>query len=38
VLGVGKDLSELVDWTWRYPRGYEPGMPDEPGICVGEGA
>ena len=37
VLGTGSDLSELTDWTWRYPAGYEPGTPDAPGICVGDG-
>jgi hypothetical protein len=34
VLGAKKDLSDLTDWTWRYPKGYEPGTPDAPGICV----
>jgi hypothetical protein len=34
VLGARKDLSNLTDWTWRYPAGYEPGTPDAPGICV----
>lgn len=34
ILGTGKDLSTLNDWAWRYPKGYEPGMPDRPGICV----
>jgi hypothetical protein len=37
VLGTGTDLSDLNDWTWRYPAGYEPGTPDSPGICVGDG-
>jgi len=35
VLGTGTDLSDLQDWTWRYPEGYEPGTPDSPGLCVG---
>ena len=34
VLGKGKDLSDLTDWTWAYPQGYEAGTPDSPGICV----
>jgi len=34
ILGRGSDLSDLNDWTWRYPKGYEPGTPDRPGICV----
>ena len=38
VLGTGTDLSELNDWTWTYPAGYEPGTPDSPGICVGPAA
>jgi hypothetical protein len=38
VLGNGTDLSDLNDWTWRYPDGYEPGTPDAPGICVGSDA
>jgi hypothetical protein len=37
VLGTGTDLSDLNDWAWRYPDGYEPGTPDSPGICIGEG-
>jgi hypothetical protein len=37
VLGTGTDLSDLHDWTWLYPEGYEPGTPDSPGICVGDG-
>ena len=36
VLGTAADLSDLFDWTWRYPQGYEPGTPDAPGLCVGE--
>ena len=36
VLGTGTDLSELNDWAWTYPAGYEPGTPDMPGICVGD--
>ena len=35
VLGTGTDLSDLQDWSWRYPAGYEPGTPDAPGLCVG---
>ncbi len=31
VLGRDKDLSDLTDWTWRYPKGYEARMPDSPG-------
>jgi hypothetical protein len=34
VLGRGTDLSDLTDWSWTYPKGYEPRMPDSPGICV----
>ena len=34
VLGAAPDLSALTDWTWRYPAGYEPGVPDAPGLCV----
>jgi hypothetical protein len=34
ILGTGTDLSDLDAWTWRYPEGYTPGMPDRPGICV----
>ena len=37
ILGSGTDLSDLHDWAWRYPEGYEPGMPDAPGLCIGEG-
>jgi len=37
VLGTGTDLSELNDWAWSYPAGYEPGTPDMPGICIGDG-
>ena len=36
VLGTGSDLSDLYDWAWRYPAGYEPGTPDMPGICIGD--
>jgi hypothetical protein len=36
VLGTGTDLSDLTDWTWRYPAGYEPGVPDMPGLCIGD--
>jgi hypothetical protein len=36
VLGTGSDLSDLTDWAWRYPAGYEAGTPDAPGICVGK--
>ena len=34
VLGTGKDLSDLYDWTWKYPEGYEHSTPEPPGICV----
>lgn len=37
MLGAGTDLSELYDWAWTYPQGYEPGAHDAPGICVGDG-
>ena len=37
VLGTGTDLSAISDWTWRYPAGYEPGTPDMPGLCIGDG-
>jgi hypothetical protein len=37
VLGTSTDLSDLNDWTWLYPEGYEPGTPDSPGICIGDG-
>ena len=36
MLGTGTDLSDLHDWIWRYPEGYEPGTPDSPGICIGD--
>ena len=36
VLGRTTDLSDLMDWTWRYPQGYEAGTPDAPGLCAGE--
>ena len=35
ILGAAKDLSDLNDWAWRYPDGYEVGVPDPPGICIG---
>jgi hypothetical protein len=35
VLGTKDDLSDLLDWAWEYPQGYEPGTPDVPGLCVG---
>lgn len=35
ILGRKGDLSDLQDWAWRYPDGYEPGTPDVPGVCVG---
>ena len=35
ILGARDDTSELMDWAWTYPDGYEPGTPDLPGICVG---
>ena len=35
ILGAKDDLSDLLDWAWTYPAGYEPGTPDEPGACVG---
>ena len=35
ILGSAKDLSNLVDWAWRYPDGVEPGVPTPPGICIG---
>jgi hypothetical protein len=38
ILGTGKDLSDLHDWAWRYPEGYEVGTPDPPGICIGAAA
>lgn len=34
ILGNGSDLLALVNWTWRYPAGSEPGTLDAPGICV----
>ncbi|HEX5829227.1 MAG TPA: hypothetical protein VFY23_16995 [Candidatus Limnocylindrales bacterium] len=37
ILGTRTDLSELLDWAWAYPEGYEAGTPDAPGICIGEG-
>ena len=37
ILGAGTDLSDLHDWAWNYPEGYEPGTPDAPGICIGDG-
>jgi hypothetical protein len=37
ILGTRSDLSALLDWAWSYPEGYEPGTPDAPGICIGEG-
>jgi hypothetical protein len=36
VLGTGTDLSDLHEWIWRYPDGYEVGTPDLPGVCIGE--
>jgi hypothetical protein len=35
VLGGRDDLSDLLDWAWDYPEGYEPGTPDLPGLCIG---
>ncbi len=35
ILGARDDTSDLMDWAWTYPDGYEPGTPDLPGICVG---
>jgi hypothetical protein len=35
ILGAEDDTSDLMDWTWAYPDGYEPGTPDLPGLCVG---
>ena len=35
ILGARDDLSDLMDWAWTYPDGYEPGTPDLPGVCVG---
>jgi hypothetical protein len=35
VLGAARDVSKLHDWTWTYPKGYEPGTPDVPGLCIG---
>lgn len=37
ILGDRADLSDLHDWAWRFPAGYEPGTPDPPGICIGDG-
>lgn len=37
VLGDRTDLSDLHDWAWGYPAGYERGISDPPGICVGDG-
>ena len=34
VLGTGHDLSDLTDWTWKYPKGTEHSIPEPPGICV----
>ena len=34
VLGTGSDLSDLTDWTWKYPKGTEHSIPEAPGICV----
>ena len=38
VLGTGTDLSDLNDWAWRYPVGYQARTPDAPGICIGAAA
>ena len=35
ILGARDDTSDLMDWAWTYPDGYEPGTPDLPGLCVG---
>jgi hypothetical protein len=37
VLGTGRDLSDLTDWTWKYPKGTEHSVPEPPGICVSGG-
>lgn len=34
ILGARDDTSDLMDWAWTYPDGYEPGTPDLPGICI----
>lgn len=36
VLGTGADLSDLHDWTWTYPVGYDVATPDMPGLCIGD--
>lgn len=39
VLGRRGDLSELSDWTQRFPEGQAPGTGDgEPGLCVAPAA
>ncbi len=38
ILGTGTDVAALHDWAWRFPKGYEPGTPSLPGICIGEAA
>lgn len=35
ILGNEDDLSDLLNWAWTYPDGYEPGTPDLPGVCIG---
>jgi hypothetical protein len=35
ILGARADISDLMDWAWIYPDGYEPGTPDLPGLCIG---
>ena len=35
ILGNEDNLSDLLDWAWTYPDGYEPGTPDLPGLCIG---
>ena len=34
VLGNGKDLSDLYEWTQKYPAGAPHDTPEPPGICV----
>lgn len=34
VLGTGKDLSDLYEWTRMYPAGAAHDTPETPGICV----
>jgi hypothetical protein len=34
VLGTRRDLSDLYEWTLRYPEGAPQDTPSPPGVCV----